>query len=231
MNSAQRRSGSEFVWNFLTLVLIAGVIVVILFVGMVCGNPHSALNPFPPPTVVADAPLLSSTAPAATDTTAPTATLLPTALPATATPQPTATLPPTPEPTATEPAGGYAFAVKSEVVALDGTIFHADWGCRWLGLAGQVEDLQGRPVTGIRVAAGGQVNGSPLEMTSMTGTALQYGPAGYEFKLADAPFASNGVFWVQLIDQAGLPLSRQVVFDTRSECDKNLILVNFEQVR
>jgi hypothetical protein len=58
-----------------------------------------------------------------------------------------------------------------------------------------------------------------------------YGPGGYEFELGEGPVASTQTLWVQLLDQAMLPLSDKIYFDTFSECDKNLILINFNQVR
>jgi hypothetical protein len=35
---------------------------------------------------------------------------------------------------------------------------------------------------------------------------------------------------VQLFDQAMIPLSARVYFDTTDSCDQNLILINFRQV-
>jgi len=37
--------------------------------------------------------------------------------------------------------------------------------------------------------------------------------------------------WVRLIDQARLPLSPKVYFDTYEDCHRNLIVINFRQVR
>ena len=67
--------------------------------------------------------------------------------------------------------------------------------------------------------------------TSLTGTALQYGTAGYEFTISDVPTATQGSFWIRLVDQANLPLSGRIPFDTFAECEKNLTIINFKQVR
>ena len=239
MNSTQSSRSGNLFWNLLTLFTLIGVILVVVVVAYLFQYPNSPLNPLPP------APLPEVLVlPTATPTLRSLpATWTPTVpLPAN-TPEPTATidvplvtvtavegeLEATPEPT--DASGNYAFELKSETVALDGKIFHPDWACNWLGAAGQVEDLQGRPAKGIRVVVGGTLNGSRVDMNSLTGTALQYGPSGYEFRLADAPVASSGKLWVQLLDQAGLPLSAKVYFDTVDACDKNLILINFKQVR
>ncbi|HSV86480.1 MAG TPA: hypothetical protein VLH85_07885, partial [Levilinea sp.] len=67
---------------------------------------------------------------------------------------------------------------------------------------------------------------------TLTGTALKYGEAGYEFTISDENiFASKGDFWIQLIDQQRNPLSARVVFDTFDDCARNLIIINFTQVR
>ena len=65
----------------------------------------------------------------------------------------------------------------------------------------------------------------------MTGTAPEYGKGGYEFVLADQPIASTNTLWIQLLDQADLPLSDKIYFSTYDTCEQNLILINFQQVK
>lgn len=100
-----------------------------------------------------------------------------------------------------------------------------------MGVAGRVVDLQNRPATGITIQLVGTLNRKYIEQTSLTGTALAYGPSGYEFSLSDQPISSAGLLSIRLLDQAGLLLSEKVIFDTYVECDKNLVLINFKQVR
>jgi hypothetical protein len=101
-----------------------------------------------------------------------------------------------------------------------------------MGVAGQVLNMSGAPIsTGIIVKLGGVLDGNPKDINSLSGTATQYGDAGYEIVLASKPIASSGTLWAQLLDQAGLPLSGQVYFDTYDSCDKNLVFINFRQVR
>jgi hypothetical protein len=101
-----------------------------------------------------------------------------------------------------------------------------------MGVGGQVSDLSGRPVTGINVQMYGIVDGRSMNVITLTGTALKYGEAGYEFTISDEKvFASKGVFWIQLIDQQRNPLSKRVVFDTLDDCVRNLVVINFTQVR
>ena len=110
--------------------------------------------------------------------------------------------------------------------------FHPDDGCNWMGVAGQVFDLSGAPVSGQQVRVGGSLLGAPIELLSLTGVTTAYGNNGfYEFTLGETPVNSTGTLWVQLLDQSGLPMSDKIYFDTYDACEKNLIFVNFKQVR
>jgi hypothetical protein len=101
-----------------------------------------------------------------------------------------------------------------------------------MGVGGQVSDLSGRPVTGMNVQMVGTMDGASINVITLTGTALKYGEAGFEFTISDAGlFNSRRDFWVQLIDQQRNPLSEQVFFDTFDDCAVNLIVINFSQVR
>jgi hypothetical protein len=111
-------------------------------------------------------------------------------------------------------------------------IGHQELGCNWMGVAGRAFDLSGAPIEqGLFVQLGGTLNEEPVEMLGMLGMVSTYGPGSYEFVLGDTPVASTQELWVQLFDQAMLPLSEQIYFDTFEDCDKNLILINFNQVR
>ena len=100
-----------------------------------------------------------------------------------------------------------------------------------MGVAGRVFDMQDRPVKGVRVVLYGFLDGKTVQLLSLTGTAVQYGPSGYEFTLSDTPVDSKGQLYVRLLDQSDLALSDKVYFDTFSDCNKNLILIDFKQVR
>lgn len=187
---------------------------------------------------------------AASETPVPTNTAVPTNTPPpvdTATPEsgsPTAVLPSetadTSQPTAT-PGGGSASPTPSDgmpfvlhpgdPVAID-NIGHQELGCDWMGVAGRAFDISGAPVEqGLFVQLGGTLNDETVEMMGMLGMVSTYGPGSYEFVLGDTPTASEQSLWVQLFDQAMLPLSEKLYFDTFTDCDKNLILINFNQVR
>jgi hypothetical protein len=233
-------------WNILTGVALLGVVCVAGVCLLIFTNPFTSLNPFPPPTGLP--PLI---VPTATQTFLPPSwTPFNTPLPTiTETPRPTATQIPSPTvfslseltpspfptdtPTATKPPAGYPFAVQKGSPVAIANIYHPDLACNWLGVGGQVVDMSGAPVTGLIIRLGGELPGVkiPEHMMSLTGVALSYGGAGYEFTIADKPIASKASLWIQLLDQAGIPISDQIYFNTYEGCEKNLIIINFKQVR
>jgi hypothetical protein len=229
-------------WNLLTVIALVCVVCVAAIFFLLFTNPYLPINPFPPPTLPALAalPTLTNTSSVVMPATwTPTMTYTPTP---SETPEPTSTLPPTPTPitfpptptdTLTPPPGGYPFDVQSGSPVAVANIYHPELGCDWMGVGGQAVDMSNSPVTGLIISLGGKLPGVsiPDSMMSLTGIALNYGRAGYEFTLADHPIASSNMVWVQLLDQAGLPISERVFFDTYDTCDRNLIIINFKQVR
>jgi hypothetical protein len=237
-----RRRSSGALWNILTAITLLGIVCVVVTFVAIYLNPQSGLNPFPPPTLPARLELPTGTATSVVNlppTWTPTVTPEPSA---TSTPRPSATLPPTPTfftlstatatMTVTESLTGYPYEVQTGSPVAIANIYYPELGCDWMGVGGQAVDMSGSPVTGLVIRLGGVLGGKIVPtMTSLTGVALNYGRAGYEFKLADEPISSRGTLWVQLLDQAGVPLSEEIYFDTYSECEKNLIIINFKQVR
>ncbi|NPV84379.1 MAG: hypothetical protein HPY45_00020 [Anaerolineae bacterium] len=249
----------QAVWDVLTL-LVGVMILVVIGVGVyIFLQPESALNPFPPPTMPASIMLPSQTPvpvqqdvsdglgkPAqvhAADTQLPTTTAVePTA---TQTPTLTVVYPTLPQPSSTPSINvhdifatltataysAYPYTLKAPPAAIQAFHLPAEKLCHWSGVGGQVIDIQNRPATGILVQLGGYLNRAYYNQTSLTGTALQYGPAGYEFTLGEELKASRKGLWVQLVDQSLYPLSEKVYFDTFNDCSKNLILINFKQVK
>ncbi|NMC13801.1 MAG: hypothetical protein GYA34_13085 [Chloroflexi bacterium] len=228
--------------------MILNILTVLVLIGTLCNggimasiflNPRSGFNPFPPPTLppVMVMPTSTPTAiqvlpptwtPLPSNTSAPTNTLVPE--------QPTATPFPlfTPSVTPTNPpADAMPFALNAgSPVAISSVAFHPEAGCNWMGVAGQVLNLSGAPVsTGVIIHLGGDLAGVHKDITSLTGTARQYGEAGYEIVLGTTPTDSTNSLWVQLLDQAGLPMSPRVYFDTYASCDRNLIFITFKQIK
>jgi hypothetical protein len=139
---------------------------------------------------------------------------------------------PSETPTNTLPTSLLTFGLsEGSPIAIASLAFHPEAGCNWMGIAGQVFNLSGAPIsTSVTVHLEGVLASNQKDLTSLSGTATQYGEAGYEIVLASKPIASSGALWVQLLDQAGLPLSEQQYFDTYDSCDKNLIVINFRQL-
>jgi hypothetical protein len=134
-------------------------------------------------------------------------------------------------PTETPFSGYYAFVLQNEINAIESALLKPNLGCNWIGVAGQVFDLQGRPVMGVRVWLRGTYDNKRKDLYSLTLESSPYGPSGFEITLGDRPLNSTGQLSIQLLDQAGIPISDRVYFDTFEDCQKNLILINFKQVR
>ncbi len=229
------------VWNCLTIgVLIAILVVVVVFL-LIFIDPNSVLNPFPPPTlfpsiqgptptVTLRFKLIPSWTPTVATTPVPSAPI------ATHTPLVTDTPAVSPTafgPTSTSTPGTYTFVVQTgSPSAISGSTFHPEAGCDWSGVAGQATSLNGEAVRGLFVQLGGSMpETEQVNKRVMTGLADEYGPGGFEITLADKLVASDGTLWIQLVDQQNLPLSERVYFNTYADCEKNLIIIYFNQTQ
>jgi hypothetical protein len=126
----------------------------------------------------------------------------------------------------------YQYKILAQPAAISASLFDSNRSnCDWMGVAGQVRDLRDSPVTGILVLLGGSLEWRIQNQTTITGTARNYGPAGYEFTLADHMVETTESIWIQLVDQSYVPLSAKVYFDTFDDCQKNLVIINFKQAR
>ena len=227
-----------YFWNCGTVVLLLLTFGVIVGFLIILINPHSGLNPFPPPSLP-EVMQVPSPTPTAMQILPPTWTPIPSRTPRpTATPQPsatfTATLPPTATETATAtllPEENVRFEIKSDSPkAVASLKYHPDLNCNWSGVAGQVFDAQANPVPNgsVIIFVTGWLGENYLEKTSIVGMAPQYGAAGYEIVLGDVPIASQGKLFIQLFDTQGNPLINPIAFDTQDSCEQNLILINFK---
>jgi hypothetical protein len=121
----------------------------------------------------------------------------------------------------------YSFVLQQTgVMAIQGF-----YGCNWTGVAGQVFDLGGIPIQNLILHLEGFWAGKVVLIEVLSGSASQYGPAGYEFVLGTQPTDSTQTLWIQLYDATHKELSARIYLDTYNDCAKNLILVNFNQVR
>jgi hypothetical protein len=240
------RDTKRILWNLLTLVVLLLILCTCCYFVAIFANPNLLLNPFPPeePVTILVLPTATWTplslgatwTPSVTPPPVLQPTLRPTFTPIftntplklytdtpteTGTPEDTAT--PSPEPT------GVPFSVTVKYV--DSSIMHPESACDFFGVGGSVFDLQGNPFKGMVVALSGGAGGKSYSQLTVSGTAPAYGQSGFEFALGSKPVDSSGTLFVQLLDQAGLPLSAKTPFDTYADCTKNLPIVRFEQVR
>jgi hypothetical protein len=152
-----------------------------------------------------------------------TLTLPPNTPTRTVTPTPTDTATPGPSPTATYTRSPFPFT-KTEVSPQYLQNFANNAGCNWMGIGGEVLDLNLNPVTGsYRV----HVWDNGLDVRVNVGGAPAYGPSGWEAFLADTPGIRDHN--VQLETANGTAVSQVYRIQTRASCNQNLTLITFVQ--
>ncbi|MBM3151694.1 MAG: hypothetical protein FJZ96_05740 [Chloroflexi bacterium] len=244
----KRPNPARTIWNLLTVTMLVGVLCLAGIFATIFINPNVVFNPFPPPAELE--PLLF-----------PTPTWTPILLPATWTPSPTIepTEPPTKAPTWTPVPTNTLFFIASPtsrftptrtrtptrtpvptgmpfsytITYMESAYYHPEAGCNWMGVAGQVVDKNNSPILYITIMLGGRLDAKYFDppIPSLSGTSPNYGQSGFEFVIEDHPVASNDTMWIQLMDQANLPLTEKIYFDTYSDCTKNLIMFRFKKTR
>lgn len=234
-----RGGDPALVWNTLTILMLVITACIALVYLSILINPYSAFNPFKPPTlpVVVSSPTITPTSrnelpatwtpaptdePTATNTPRPSATFLPSGTPISLKPSETPTFGPTPV---------FSFVLQQGSPQEIPNIYHPEIGCDWMGVAGQATALNGGSAPGLIVQVGGSLGGEPFAKISLTGVAPQYGQGGYEITLADKPVDTTKSLWIQLLDNSNQPFSDKIFFDTHADCQKNLIVINFKQVK
>lgn len=152
----------------------------------------------------------------------PTKTSTPTATP-TATPTETPTPPgPTPIPSPTR--SQYEFT-KSDVSPIYLQNYANNAGCDWMGLAGEVLDLNRRPV--LTGAYKVHVWESGIDERALVGGAPAYSPSGWEQFVNSQPATTS--YNVQLETVSGTAVSQVYSIQTRDSCNQNLVRVDFIQ--
>lgn len=141
----------------------------------------------------------------------------------------TPTLTPTVTPTPT--LALMPFILIGEQETLSSALIRPGLGCDWLIIAGQVWDLQDAPVKGLQLHLYGEMDGFVIDSFALSGSASEYGESGYEFTLENLQVASEELLFLQLVDADGVPFSHPYPIETFEDCQKNLILINFKQVR
>jgi hypothetical protein len=96
-------------------------------------------------------------------------------------------------------------------------------------VGGTIVDANNADMLRITVRLVGFYNNKSKNELTVSSIAPAYGKSGYEFFLGTVPISSDGLLYIQILDQAGLPLSDNVYINTFNECSKNLALVRFKK--
>jgi hypothetical protein len=194
-------------YHFVTLVALIGTVASIIWIALIWVDPQSAVNPFPPAT-----PFIQVTA-------TPAGAVQQIAATPDASGQIFVVITDTP-PAITRSA--FAFSVRDAVTYLPNA---NDFGCEWWSIAGSVTDLNGNAVNGLRV----QISGQGINETIFSGTAQTFGAGGFELPLIGTPQQAD--FSVQLFSAQQEALSDPFTVRTRSDCEGNVVVVNFVENR
>ena len=125
----------------------------------------------------------------------------------------------------------FPYQLSGDPEAFNSDLLRPGLGCDWLVIAGQVWDLTGKEVPGMTLHLFGEIGGYAIDQTTVSGRAKVYGDSGYEFALENVVVDSDGILFIQLLDTDGSALSTPYTIETFADCQKNLILINFKQVR
>lgn len=151
-----------------------------------------------------------------------TQTLEPTA---TFTPEPTLTFTPTP----TEKP--MPFVIKGTPEGYPNAMLFPQYDCEeYLFIGGEILDLREAPVLGLTVKLGGTYGGSLVNQTSVSGEMTVYGESGFGFVIDNQRIRESGIT-IQLFDENGEALSALTYLSITGNCDSNLVIVNYKQVR
>jgi hypothetical protein len=229
---ASKKGAKLELWDMLSIATLILTLCIGAYFVAIFFMPNSAINPFPPNPRDPNAPptaTITQIQPEATWTATPLALLseTPTLLPTfTLEPSPTpfSLVPPTKTPTPTStPKAAFSASFKG----IDSTIIHPELGCNWQGVGGTVVDANNADMLRMTIRLVGIYNGKSKNELTVSSIAPAYGKSGFEFFLGNTPLTSKGELYLQLLDQAGLPLSDNLYIDLSKECSKNLVLVRF----
>jgi len=212
--------------GFLGIIIVLGILGGLIWLLMLIFGlgPYKSTEMTPTPTLIISQ--------AEGVTAAPAMTLTLTNVPSstatfTLTPEPTLT--PTVTQTPTEEL--MPFILRGGQETMSSALIRPELDSRWLVIAGQVWDLQDEPVNYLFLHLFGELGGYEIDQLVMTGSAPAYGESGYEFALENLVVESEETLYIQLVDANGLALSHTYAIQTFADEQKNLILINFKQVR
>jgi hypothetical protein len=98
--------------------------------------------------------------------------------------------------------------------------------CNWMGIAGQIFDLNDEPMIGLVVRVVGTLEGNSFVVYGVTGGASKIGPGGYILQISDRPINSFDSVFLQVLDIGGNPITPRIQINTYDSCEKNLIIAN-----
>jgi hypothetical protein len=159
-----------------------------------------------------------------TETPSVTPTFPPATPTRTPTPTPTDTPTPGPSPTPTNTRSAFPFT-KDAASPQYLQNFANNAGCNWMGIAGEVLNINGQPVPNGTYQV--HVWDSGIDTRVPVGGAPAYGPSGYEQFLFDAPRVQENN--VQLETVNGTAVSQVYRVQTRASCNQNLVYFVFVQ--
>jgi hypothetical protein len=229
----QKQRSRLDVWDLLSILTLIMTLCIGLYFVAIFLMPNSAINPFSPAQANQGLPPTPTITPIQLE-----ATWTPTPLSGTETPTllPTFTLEPsltpvslitptiTPTPTRTPKA-----PFSATVTYIDSTIIRPELGCNWQGVGGTIVDANNADMLGITVRLTGFYDSKTKNELTVSSIAPAYGKSGFEFFLGAVPISSDDLLSIQILDQAGLPLSDAITLDTFNDCSKNLVLVRFKK--
>lgn len=206
------------------VLLLLLVLVVLLMLLGILPNPlepkltatNQPAGPTTKPTIMTGITLTQSATSTQTRTTVPTNT---------PTPEPTPTYTPTP----TEKP--MPFVIKGMPKGYPNSLLFPQYACEeYLFIGGEILDLRDAPVFDLSVKLGGTYGGSLVDETSISGDVTVYGQSGFGFVL-DYQRVRESNITIQLFDANGEALSALTYLSITGNCDSNLLIVNYKQVR
>lgn len=202
------------------------VFLVVLLVNASCTFPGFAAPQPATPTVFLDVCLTSENSSCdevfVTDEPIPTSTPSP--------PTPTVEVVPTDVPTLTPEPVSWAYTVQEGSPAYIGNIHHENEGDLWMSIGGQVFGADEQPVKFIVIKVIGQVEGKPVELLGMSGSAHHYGPGGYDIAITPFVFDSIENLTITLYDIDLNQISEPFGFGAFADPDRLTTIINFVAV-
>jgi hypothetical protein len=206
------------------VLLLALVLAVLLMMMGILPNPLEAKPTATNlPAGITDEPTVNPQLPPTQGATVtPTQTLQPTA---THTPKPTLTYTPTPT---DKP---MPFVIRGTPSGNPNTMLFPQYSCEeYLFIGGEVLDLREAPIYDLTVRLGGTYGGGLVDLTSLSGDVTVYGESGFGFVIENQRIRESGIT-IQLFDADGEALSALTYLSITGNCDSNLVIVNYKQVR